>query len=409
MNIAKSSRACAIAFILGSTWLNVGNALAEQMIDKLGMEISDRELQAIQKAMEYGREISKAAEKVNGLPYRRDAHAKATGCVRATFTVNPDIPEYLQHSVFATPGKAYEAWIRFSNGDMTVQADSKPDARGMAVKLVGVEGQPIAPELGTTGTHDFIMTNMAAFFHRNVYDYVEDMRYLAQLKRTRWFISLWPPRLHPKQFYRAIQTVSAKISNPLTPQYYSMLPYTLGDTVLKFSAKACEGMTFDNNANTKDFDYLTEAMANTLDKGAGCFQFMVQEQMPGFYMPIDDATVIWKEQDSPFVPIATINIPPQHFTSEAQQQFCEDLSMNPWHGVGAWEPIGSLNRSRRLVYHAVSQYRHRQNDASVSQPTSWCLTGNSCDLSDAIRSNTKRADTPLQFDSQYKKMTKDSH
>ena len=106
MNIAKSSRARAIAFILGSAWLNVGNAIAEQTIDKLGMEISDRELQAIQKAMEYGREISKAAEKVNGLPYRRDAHAKATGCVRATFTVNPDIPEYLQHSVFATPGKA---------------------------------------------------------------------------------------------------------------------------------------------------------------------------------------------------------------------------------------------------------------------------------------------------------------
>lgn len=382
------------------------HAMAIPPIDKLGMQISDREMQAIELAMQYGREISKAAEKVNGLPYRRDAHAKATGCVRATFTVNPDIPSYLQSSVFSEPGKAYEAWIRFSNGDMTVQADSKPDARGMAVKLVNVEGEPIAPELGKTGTQDFIMTNMAAFFHRDIYDYVEDMRYLAQLKRTRWFISLWPPRLHPKQFYRAIQTVSAKIDNPLSPQYYSMLPYALGDTVVKFSAKACDGMSFDNTANKKDFDYLTQAMANTLKDGAGCFQFMVQEQKPGYHMPVDDATVIWREEDSPFVPIATINIPPQTFTSEAQQMFCEDLSMNPWHGVGDWQPIGSLNRSRRLVYHAVSQFRHQQNNASVSQPTSWCIQGNQCDLTDVIHAKTARADTPLTFDGQYKKRQK---
>ena len=209
----------------------------------LGMNISQQEQEAIKKAMQYGREISRIAETKNGLPYRRDAHAKATGCLRATFSVNGDIPEHFQHSIFANPAQEYEAWIRFSNGDMLVQPDSKGDARGMAIKVMGVDGEKIAPELEGAKTQDFIMTNTPAFFNRNVFDYVDDMYYLSKLQRTKWFISLFPPRLHPKLLYRAAQTVSAKINSPFDPQYYSMLPYDLGGVELKFSAKACPGMT----------------------------------------------------------------------------------------------------------------------------------------------------------------------
>ena len=276
----------------------------------LGMQISEQEKKAIIDSIHYGREISARAEKINGLPYRRDAHAKATGCVRATFSVNGDIPEHFQHSIFSQPGREYQAWIRFSNGDMTVQSDKKPDARGMAIKLLDVSGEKIAPELLGPNTQDFIMTNTPAFFNRDIYDYADDMRFLAKLERTKWFVSLWPPRLHPLRFYRAIQTVSGQINTPLEAQYYSMLPYNLGHTPLKFSAKPCAGMKFDVAENKSDKDYLTEAMQSQLNRGAACFDFMVQEKIAGTNMPIDDATVIWSEKDSPFVPVATISIPP---------------------------------------------------------------------------------------------------
>ena len=340
-------------------------------IETLGMDISPQEQAAITKAMQYGREISRAAEKVNGLPYRRDAHAKATGCVKATFTVNKDIPERFRHSVFQEPGREFKAWIRFSNGDMTVQADKKPDARGMAIRLMNVPGEKIAPELPESGVHDFIMTNMPVFFHRNVFDYVDDMYYLAKLKRTRWFISLFPPRLHPKRLYLAVKTVSSKIKSPLQPQYYSMVPYRLGNIPLKFSAKPSPDMTFTEQADDSDKNYLTEVMQAKLAKGSSGFDFMVQEQKPDKNMPLDDATVCWSEQESPFIPIAKIHIPAQTFIGEAQQVFAENLSMNPWHGVGEWEPLGSLNRSRRLVYFAVSKFRHEQNKAQFSDPKDW--------------------------------------
>lgn len=344
--------------------------ILEEMLD------SDPERQAVLRAIGYGRKISQISETHNGLPYRRDAHAKATGCLRATFSVRGDIPERYQFGVFSEPTREYQAWIRFSNGDMLVQPDNKPDARGMAIKVMGVEGQPIAPELaGSHPTQDFIMTNTPAFFHRDIFDYVEDMKYLAELKRTRWFVSLFPPRLHPKRFYRAVQTVSAKISTPLKPQYYSMLPYRIGHSEVKFSARPCIGMTFPDKVDTENPDYLTEAMTGQLAEGAACFDFMLQARKPGAHMPLDDATVIWSEAESPFVPVARVSIPPQAFDSEAQQHFCENLSMNPWHGVGEWEPLGSLSRARRVVYSAVSMFRHGKNGVAQFEPGSWCIAG----------------------------------
>lgn len=46
--------------------------------------------------------------------------------------------------VFFLPGKTYQAWIRFSNGSKDAQqADIKKDARGMAIKLLGVPGEKL--------------------------------------------------------------------------------------------------------------------------------------------------------------------------------------------------------------------------------------------------------------------------
>lgn len=372
-------------------------------LDTLGMQISAEEKAAIIRAMEYGREISRKAEKINGRPFRRDAHAKATGCLRATFSVNGDIDPRYRHSVFAEPGREYRAWIRFSNGDMTLRADSEADARGMAIKLMNVDGDRIAPELAGPKTQDFIMTNAPAFFNRNIFDFADNMRYLAELDRTGWFAGIRPPRFHPRMLYRAAQTVSSEIDSPLHPRYYSMLPYQLGNTQLKFSARPCPGMRFEGDVDKSDPDYLTETMASQLDTGGACFDFMLQEKVAGADMPLDDASVIWSEEASPFVPVARINIPPQTFTGEDQQAFCENLSMNPWHGVGEWQPLGSLNRARRLVYHAVSRFRHSENEVEEFEPDSWCLDGgHSCDLSQDFHWKKPTWPLPRCFDTRYR-------
>ena len=48
------------------------------------------------------------------------------------------------------PGQSYKAWIRFSNGNKDhMKPDASGDARGMAIKLLGVPGECL-----TRGTHN---------------------------------------------------------------------------------------------------------------------------------------------------------------------------------------------------------------------------------------------------------------
>ena len=63
----------------------------------------------------------------------RDAHAKAHGCVKAELSVLPDLNPELRHGVFSEPGKTWQSWVRFSNGNAYPQFDATRDARGMAV------------------------------------------------------------------------------------------------------------------------------------------------------------------------------------------------------------------------------------------------------------------------------------
>ncbi len=95
---------------------------------------------------------------------RRDAHPKAHGCVKAEISILDTLPATLAKGMFV-PGTTYQAWIRFSNGsgDPT-RADIKRDARGMAIKVLGVPGKKLLDDESAATTQDFIMINHPVFF-----------------------------------------------------------------------------------------------------------------------------------------------------------------------------------------------------------------------------------------------------
>ena len=93
----------------------------------------------------------------------RDAHPKAHGCVRAEFHVSKNIPTQFAKGVFI-PDQSYQAWIRFSNASNdATSADIDKDARGIAIKLLGVPGQKILESEKQATTQDFIMINHPVF------------------------------------------------------------------------------------------------------------------------------------------------------------------------------------------------------------------------------------------------------
>jgi hypothetical protein len=98
-------------------------------------------------------------------PALRAAHAEATGRVSATFQVDDDLRERapdLMRGVFATPGRTYQAYIRFSNGNPELQNHHLPDPRGMAIKLLEVVGDRLLQD--ERHTQDFILVNRPVFF-----------------------------------------------------------------------------------------------------------------------------------------------------------------------------------------------------------------------------------------------------
>lgn len=101
----------------------------------------------------------------------RDAHAKAHGCVKAELSVLPDLNPELRHGVFSEPGKTWQSWVRFSNGNAYPQFDATRDARGMAIKLLDVPGTKLMPGRGHDSEQDFVMFNHPVFFVRDVAEY----------------------------------------------------------------------------------------------------------------------------------------------------------------------------------------------------------------------------------------------
>ena len=95
----------------------------------------------------------------------RGAHAKAHACLRAYFDVLTDIRSDYRYGVFAEPGRRYKTWVRFSNGhyDLNTSQDYENDARGMALKLLEITGQPLEQSDANNVTQDFLMANAPVF------------------------------------------------------------------------------------------------------------------------------------------------------------------------------------------------------------------------------------------------------
>jgi len=304
-------------------------------------------------------EESVRAEAKNGLA-RRGAHAKAHGCVQAEFRVLDNLPEEARVGIFREP-RAYPAWIRYSNAFGKMQDDSVGDARGMAIKLMGVERSE-------SGTQDFVMINHPVFLVRNAADYVEFQKALSEDSPVKFFFpSLNPFNFRLHEFGIAIAIRSTKVANPLDSRYWSTTPYLFGDTEMKFSARHCGPAS--PFIETTSPDFLRENMQKHLAETEACFDFLVQLRKLPTEMPIEDPTIEWSEKDAPFIPVARITIPAQAFTSPEQLAFCENLSFTPWHAIPEHRPLGGINRVRKTVYDTISRVRHELNGDKRLEPT----------------------------------------
>jgi len=274
--------------------------------------------------------------------------AKSLGCFTGSFQVKEDLPADLAQGVFE-PGRRYQALARFANASTT--DDREADFRGLSIKLFGASGDTL---WGDEQEQHFLLNSYPALFAE------DPAEFLAFIEATA-DAALWKFFINPGH-WDALATIirgREEIRNPFAIRYWSTVPFRHGmdpQVAVKYSVQSCSTGTLAEPEPSHG-DFLRDAMAESLVAGPVCFEFMVQRQTDADAMPIEDASVVWDEEDSPFISVATLRFEDQDFQSRPALLNCEQQTFNPWQSLVQHRPLGGINRVRRAVYSETSRFR----------------------------------------------------
>lgn len=299
--------------------------------------------------------------------FERAGNTKTHGVVRGRFVIEPNLPAELRHGVFATE-REYPAWVRFAGPGPTSPPDiDDVGVLSFGIKLMDVVGDKLMED--ERHTQDFTGISTPTFTTPDVIENAKLQGWIGRGLPLFHFLDLTGTHL----LDGVMQGLWARTqTSPLETDYWSCVPYLLGDgRAMRYSLHPI-GATrskVPNLPRKPPDNYLREAMARTLGGGEARFAFAIQLQTHPDRMPIEDASIRWPERLSPSIRVATLILPQQVFDSPAQLSFATRLSYNPWHAVAAHRPLGNQNRGRRDIYLALSQLRQQMNAMPHVEPT----------------------------------------
>ncbi len=311
----------------------------------------------------------------------RSVHAKSHGLLRGEMRVLDGLPAVLAQGAFARPG-TYPVVIRLSTTPGDILDDSVSTPRGMALKIVGVEGARL---LGTEGdvTRDFVMVNGPAFNAPTAKKFLGNLKLLvattdkAEGAKKVASAVLRGAEAVVEAFGHKSPTLTSlggqRETHILGETFYSQAPLLYGPYIAKVSAAPVSpDLTALTNAplnvNGKP-NGIREAVVGFFRQNGGEWELHVQLCTDLDTMPIEDASVAWPEDKSPYVAVARISVPPQEAWSEARSAAVDDgLAFSPWHGLAAHRPLGSIMRARKTTYARSAQFRAERNGRTIQEP-----------------------------------------
>jgi hypothetical protein len=257
-----------------------------------------------------------------------------------------NLPAERRVGLFGVP-RTYRAQVRFANAASA--SDRERDIRGMSIRVLGVD----APNLTAGATvHDFVLNSHPVMMVPDTRAFLE----LLEANEAGGFRRAWYFVTHPA----ALRIAAAARSQPachLDVTYWSTTPYLFGPgRAVKYIAVPASAT---HSAMPKELTdtYLHDAMRDRLAGASASFDVMVQFQTDPRRTPIEDASVEWKTQDSPYLPVARLTIPRQSVDDPGRAAAGEAMAFNPWHCAAEHRPLGSMNRARREIYPAMAAFR----------------------------------------------------
>ena len=290
-------------------------------------------------------------------PLQRGFHAKAHACFTGTLEPLPDRDPRVRHGVYARDAP-HPLVMRFSNGVGWQQKDKALDARGVAVKILDVEG-PRSLDDGLS-VQDLLATNHPTPIGGHAEQFMGFARRNAKGTASALFYALGRPR---RVAPAALDT--QPIPSMVTETFWSGGAVHLGaHQASKFQIGPCPGVA-PRDPPRRSPDYLGEDLRAAARDGGLCYELGVQLQADPKHTPIEDAAVVWSTKRAPVLPVARLVIPPQEpMAAEA----CDALRFNPWQGLQAHQPMGHIHRARLHVYRASQAARGAPPPTAAERP-----------------------------------------
>lgn len=339
------------------------------------------EAETEQKIIEEILKISEITYKDGGHAMR-GVHAKSHGIVRGELVVPDGLPAVLAQGLFARPGR-YDVVLRFSTSPGDILDDSVSTPRGVAIKVLGVDGVRLPGSEAAT-TQDFVLVNGKAFNAPNAKVFATNLGLLvATTDKAEGAKKVLSAALRGlEKVVEAVGGESALLktlggqaeTHILGDSFFSQVPIRYGDYVAKVGVQPVspELVALTDaplNANGVP-NALRGAVRDFFNAQGGEWEFVVQLSTGGDDMPIENAHKAWPEHESPYVPVARLIVPPQDAWNETVQPKANDaLAFSPWNGLADHQPLGSIMRVRKAVYAASQEFRLPKNGCPFAQPT----------------------------------------
>ncbi|KQP37411.1 catalase family protein [Pseudorhodoferax sp. Leaf274] len=344
-------------------------------------QAEDDEAETARELVETMRGISETVARDEGHAFR-SVHAKSHALLHGRLHV-PQLPPELAQGVFATPGE-HAAILRLSSSPGDLLEDGVSTPRGLALKILDVAGERLEPADGAA-TQDFLMINGPVFTAPTAKKFLQSLKLLAATTdkapgakkllsaALRGLESLVEKAGGESPTLKALGGHPA--THPLGEIYYTQVPLRYGPFMAKLSLApvspellALHDAPVDLGAGP---NALRDAVVAHFAEFGGTWELRVQLCVDLAQMPIEDASVRWPEDLSPFLPVARLVVPAQDAWNTAGTPGAEDrLAFSPWRGIEAHRPLGSIMRVRRQAYAMAAAFRRTQNGVPQDEPAS---------------------------------------
>jgi len=311
----------------------------------------------------------------------RAVHAKAHGVLEGTFTIHGQLSAELAQGLFAKAG-VHKAFLRISTNPGDILDDSIALPRGVALKILDVEGGRLPGAAGAT--QDFIMVNGPVFMTPDAKKFAGSLSLLAKTTDRAEGAKVVLSKVLQviNGALGAVGLESSKLGglggapqvHPLGETYFSVTPFRYGSYIAKFRLRplspALTALSGEKIDTSDSRNAIRAAVRKDMKEIDGQWAFEVQLCRDLEQQPVEDPTVEWKPEQAPFVQVATLSLPRQDSWDEARVRAVdENMRFSVWTGLADHQPLGDINRARRETYEHSATFRATANRCPLHEPS----------------------------------------